>query len=398
MPGPPPTWQYIVAAYTPLVTGNLSAMGSSVIIYSMIGPGRWRKKLIKPQNRILLAMSIYDLLHSFAMGWTFLLTPKGYGVPGAQGNMSTCRMVGFLIEIGGNATGAYNSLLSIYYWVTICKGVKPATFAKYEPFAHVIIFVIFCGFAIAGVVTKLFNPGIATCFIGSYPPGCEMGLDAPPCDRFPPQTMSLLYEVFAQFWVQMFIVIVTVTHVLIWRNVRKQDRVMRRYSSLHLSGAAQSRRRLSIFQELGRSRSVAVQSTLYVFAFISCWIGPTLFHLICWIWGIQSFWALFIVVLFTPLQGFWNAFVFARPTYIRLRKKCPELGRFQVARIVFLDPDPVKRSTIKRNWAVKQIDVKEGGGSGTSHSVHPENNFDNRNENDDDNLEDLEDGHFETDK
>ncbi len=264
-------------------------------------------------------------------------------------------MLGFLIEIGGNGTGAYNALLSIYYWLSICRGVNPSTFAKYEPFAHVIIFLIFCGFAITGVVIKLFNPGIGGCFIGSYPLGCESGPDAPPCERYPPQTMSLLFELFAQMWVQAYIVIVTVTHVFIWRNVREQDKVIRRYSGIQIQSSAAKR--------LGRSQSVAVQSTLYVIAFISCWIGPTIYHLIGWIWGFQSFWALFVISIFTPLQGFWNAVVYARPTYLRLRKKDPELGRFQAARVVFFDPDPVKRNAIIQKKRIVKKEAKSETGS-----------------------------------
>lgn len=86
---------------------------------------------------------------------------------------------------------------------------------------------------------------------------------------------------------------------------------------------------------------VAIQSTLYVVAFILCWIGPTVFHLADWIAGFKSFWAVLVIVIFTPLQGFWNAIVFARPTYIRLRRKCPELKRLQVVKLIFFTADPV---------------------------------------------------------
>ncbi len=255
------------------------------------------------------------------------------------------RLQAFFIEFT-HATGAYNSLLSIYYWLSICKGVKPATFSKYEPYAHGMIFITFLSFAVCGVVIELFNPVFGFCFIGSYPPACETSADAPPCDRFPPESLGLLYEVFAQMWVQAYIVIVVITNTLIWMKVREQDRVIERYS---FAAAAQwdsnqsfsLRRRQS---ELGRSKSVAWQSTLYVAAFIACWIGPTLFHLIGWIWGFQSFWAVFVIVLFTPLQGFWNAFIYARPTYLRMRQKFPDMGRYQTAKSIFFDPDPLKPS------------------------------------------------------
>mmetsp|Transcript_2375 Transcript_2375/g.5142 ORF Transcript_2375/g.5142 Transcript_2375/m.5142 type:complete len:409 (-) Transcript_2375:55-1281(-) len=371
------------------------------MIYSMAGPGRWRTKLRKPQNRLLLAMSIYDLLYSLAKGWTFLLTPKGFGVPGAQGNMSTCRMQGFFIETA-HATGAYNSLLSIYFWLTICKGVKPATFSKYEPYLHILIFVIFFAFASVGVAIELFNPGIATCFIGSYPPGCESGPAAPPCERFPPQTIGLLYQIFAQMWVQAYIVIVTATNVSIWMKVREQDKVIRRYSTLHTSGPIVANPGFSFRKkkkELGRSRSVDVQSTLYVCAFIACWIGPTIFHLIGWVSGFQSFWALFVIVLFTPLQGFWNAFVFVRPTYLRLRRKCPELGRFQVARIVFLDPDPMKKSSMLRSSALSRaVNMQAAAGDSEFANKDEPEDFVGRtlsDDSDEDDDQDCEDEYFD---
>jgi hypothetical protein len=78
-----------------------------------------------------------------------------------------------------------------------------------------------------------------------------------------------------------------------------------------------------------------------VVAFIVCWLGPTVFHLADWIAGYKAFWAVMIIVIFTPLQGFWNAFVYARPTYLRLRRKDPDIGRYMAVKMVFLHPDPL---------------------------------------------------------
>uniref|UniRef100_A0A7S2Q273 G-protein coupled receptors family 1 profile domain-containing protein n=1 Tax=Skeletonema marinoi TaxID=267567 RepID=A0A7S2Q273_9STRA len=339
----PPTWQLATAVYIPLLTGNLSVVGSGLIIYSMLVHGR-RTKLRKPHHRILLAMSIYDLFYSLVKAFTFLLTPAegqpgSMGVPGAMGNLATCRLQGFFIETA-HATGAYNSLLSIYFWLSICRGVKNDTFTKYEPIAHILIFVVFVGFAIAGVVIELFNPAFGFCFIASYPPGCESGPGAPVCERWPPRTMGLMYEIFAQMWVQAYIVIVVVTNAAIWYKVHTQEKVIRSINQRVLSntmeaGLAQKKK------EASRERMVAVQSTLYVTAFIACWSGPTAFHLADWIAGFKSFWAVLVIVIFTPLQGFFNAFVFARPTYIRLRRAKPELGRLQTVKMIFFTPDPM---------------------------------------------------------
>jgi len=339
----PPTWQLATAVYVPLLTGNLSVIGSGLIIYSMLVHGR-RTKLQKPHHRILLAMSIYDLFYSLVKAYTFLLTPAAgqpgaMGVPGAMGNMATCRLQGFFIETA-HATGAYNSLLSIYFWLSICRGIKNDTFTKYEPIAHVLIFVVFVGFAIAGVVVELFNPAFGFCFIASYPPGCESGPGAPVCERWPPRTMGLMYEIFAQMWVQAYIVIVVVTNAAIWYKVHKQEKAIRKINQRSLNNNMErglSQRK----KETNRERMVAVQSTLYVVAFIACWIGPTAFHLADWIAGFKSFWAVLVIVIFTPLQGFWNAFVYARPTYIRLRRKNPDLDRLQTVKLIFFTPDPM---------------------------------------------------------
>ena len=100
---PPPTWQFACAAYIPLLTGHLSVVGSSLIIYSMTRGGLKSEHCIKqlkhPQNRILLVMSCYDFVYSLVKAWTFLLAPTGYGVPGAQGNLTTCAMQGFFIQV-----------------------------------------------------------------------------------------------------------------------------------------------------------------------------------------------------------------------------------------------------------------------------------------------------------
>ncbi|KAL7468625.1 hypothetical protein ACHAXS_008850 [Conticribra weissflogii] len=273
------------------------------------------------------------------------------------------RVLGFFIELGGGSTGACNALLSIYYWLRICKGVRPSTFAKYEPFAHVAIFSIFCCLATTGVVIKLFNPGIGTCFILSYPPGCETGPGTPPCDRFPRESLGLYLQLFFLMWIQMYVIIVTITHILIWRHVRKQDKTINRYLEEQTLEQAQTAR---------RSRSVAVQSTLYVCSFISCWIGPIILFIIGSILRYQSFWGVLITNILTPLQGFWNAFVFARPMYSRIREKYPEIGRFEVVKIVFFDPDFVMSSNAGRNIDNAAAKMESGNDVSDTHSQDSE--------------------------
>jgi len=334
----PPAWQYALDAYIPLVTANLSVIGSGLIIYTTAFLGK-RTKLRKPQHRILLAMSCYDICYSFVRAWTFLFAPKGYGVPGAQGNMQTCRMQAFFIQTT-RATGAYYALLSIYNWLTICRGVQPAVFAKYERYIHALIFVVFVGLAIAGVVLDLFAPAFSFCYIAPHPSGCENGEGTPQCSKFSRKMVGILYEIFGQMWVQAFIVIVTVTNILIWNTVHKQEKKMRTYAQMPtrpLLGLTEEKKQVSM------SRMVAEQSTLYVLGFIFCWIGPTIFHLVGWLTGFKTFWVSLVIAIFTPLQGFLNAVIFARPTYMRIRKKHPKVGRFCILKATFLETNPLAK-------------------------------------------------------
>lgn len=219
------------------------------------------------------------------------------------------------------ATAAYYALLSFYYWLTICRGVKNHVFAKYEPIAHVLIFIVFVGFAIAGVAIRLFNPVFSFCYIAPYPRGCETGPDSPECDYFSPRETAILYEIFGQIWPQVFMVVVIITQASILLNVRKKEKKMLSYGhNCTPSGIEQKKKKLV------RTKQVATQSTLYILAFISCWIGPTLYHIASWATGFKAFWALMIITIFTPLQGFWNCIVFARPTYVRLKNKYPNIG------------------------------------------------------------------------
>lgn len=69
-----------------------------------------------------------------------------------------------------------------------------------------------------------------------------------------------------------------------------------------------------------------------------------------------------LAVVFTPLQGFWNAFIFARPVYYRIKKKNPDIGFFQAAKMIFFDPDPVKT-------AARSATRSAGTGLGSSFGV-----------------------------
>ena len=80
------------------------------------------------------------------------------------------------------------------------------------------------------------------------------------------------------------------------------------------------------------------RSTLYIGAYLLSWLGPTVYHLLSWITGYQAFWSLMVLVILTPLQGFFNAFIYARPSYLRMREADPNLSRWVAVKHSFFPP------------------------------------------------------------
>ena len=91
-------------------------------------------------------------------------------------------------------------------------------------------------------------------------------------------------------------------------------------------------------QETSYARSVFIQSILYVGAFFLSWSWATIYHLVAWFGGVSVPWITLLINTFLPLQGFWNAFIYARPRYLRMRKTKENLAWFEVLKLVFLPP------------------------------------------------------------
>jgi len=219
--------------------------------------------------------------------------------------------------------------------------------------------------------------------------------------------------------VQISIIVVVITNLLIWRKVKNQGKAMERYSVVRqpamsssvvinhqtkgqvdnmerkavqksvdgrqsvLAAKAESIRatdtnftvadnaRMNKRRELDararRERMVFYQCLLYSTAFIMCFIGPTIFHLAGWFWDNRKFWHIGVLSTFTPLQGVFNAVIYARPIYMRVRSKFPHLTRLQALYRVFFVADPfgVDGSVLTGSAAAS---YRKQGGSANSNS------------------------------
>ena len=143
------------AAIAPRITGSLSALSSSLIIYLIF---RSKAKLSTIYHRIMFGMSCADILGSTAMGLTTLPMPRDsylyYDWAGTQlGNSGTCKAQGFFFVFGMICMFVYNVALCCYYACIIAFKMKEKVVKKkIEPFLHLVPI----GVALLGAVPPLF--------------------------------------------------------------------------------------------------------------------------------------------------------------------------------------------------------------------------------------------------
>ena len=139
-------------AIIPHVTGTLSFLGSCSILYDI-----WRdrrRKMKKPYYRMLLGLSLFDLLSSAAFAVSTIPmpvdTPRVYG---ARGTTQTCTSAGFFNQLILGSM-LYNLMLAIYYNLSQRNKLTDEEFAeKYEMKLHGIIWIVAVGIALG----KLFS-------------------------------------------------------------------------------------------------------------------------------------------------------------------------------------------------------------------------------------------------
>ena len=321
--------------YIPSITGSLSVIGSGSILYSI-----WANrsaKLKDPQHRILGMMSIFDMLFSMNAMVKFLTYPSGLGVR-TFGNDATCSLQGFFIQFGF-AAASYNMVLSIYYYLIINRGMKKEEFAKvWEKVLNGIVIICHLSFAITSVSIGLINPTDAYCHIAPGPYGCDEDPNVPcPFEK----TYKYFGFAFSLGWILLAIVVIIVTNLLICLFVRRQEKVMEKYRTRSVAAEQLS----DMEKKTSYARSVFVQSMFYVGAFLLSWLSQ-LFNVVNLTTGVYKPWMAVLVATFNPLQGFFNAFIYARPRYLRLKNKNKHMGFKQLVKLVFIPsnddsgPDP----------------------------------------------------------
>ena len=156
------------------VSSIVSVIASSVLIWMIL---RSKKRLTAPYHRILLGMSVFDILYGISNSHFNALIPNdlGYVVWNARGNLASCISVGFLSVIGVFGSCFYAISLNIFFLLAVKYNKKDKEInSKYEKWLHGLPIGTVLVIAIAMVSNKNMNADVlGTCQQTLYsPPHC----------------------------------------------------------------------------------------------------------------------------------------------------------------------------------------------------------------------------------
>lgn len=280
-------------------------------------------KLQKPNNRFLLVMSILDVLQSIAYALTVLPLPQSSGVYGAMGNDATCAAQGFFIQFG-LAIPCYNASLCYWFLKSITQNMHPNEFRKQlEPYCHITSLLVPFVSAVVYISLDLFNVRGYVCWIQGDTP------------------YVLILELLAGAIPVISFTIVLYCLIRVYYSFIVKERLMRQYSTSASGMQWRSRSNSSLI-----SKQLAARQGLL----FGCSFFITYFFSSMNVLFFKGFGGPFEIpqAIFTPLQGFWNFVIYAKPTLERIRQEYPELS-FRVAfRKMIFSPSEVRTRRVGR--------------------------------------------------
>jgi len=297
-------------------TATFSIIGSSLIIYMILSDRK--NKLVRPYHRLMLMLSIFDVLHSTALCASVTAMPRESDIDGAKGNACTCMIQGFL-GVLGLAIPLYNSCLNIYYVMIIAYNISSERFAKFEPILHAVS--ILCPLTLAIVFTV-------------------HGTMAPTGNVCSARGKTAIMSYALLFTSNFLICLISMVYIC-WKVI-SQAKKMTKYT--------QFGRRRNSSASIGRveneKNETIVQAASYLFAFILTYIWPV-------IYGSYTRGdaekeppdaVVVLVAIFYPLQGFWNFLFYIRAGVHREIKANPDKSYVEAVRDVVFHPVITQRS------------------------------------------------------
>mmetsp|Transcript_25853 Transcript_25853/g.61276 ORF Transcript_25853/g.61276 Transcript_25853/m.61276 type:complete len:559 (+) Transcript_25853:716-2392(+) len=234
-------WQQTTLIVIPYVTGPISLFSSTMIAYIIIND--WSHKRHHLYHRLLLAMSICDMIASTNASFSGLYIPKVYNRFGSHGNIATCEMAGFFMTLS-ISFAVLNMFLCLFYMRVVCFGWTPPVISRnhssaingrrwdcrkipwFELSAYFLSIPYPLAVAGAALYHESFNPMVTLpgwCYFSEVPYDCNK-FDDVPCTRGANYSFIQLFG--SVIPVGCAVIGGTVAVTMVSRTVRKQCRTM----------------------------------------------------------------------------------------------------------------------------------------------------------------------------
>jgi len=296
----------------PQVFAGLSIVGSLLVVLTIFRTRKTVRKLTT-HNRLMLGISIADLILSSALVLGPAPAPASSGYPGAGGNDATCSAQGFLMQIG-IGTICYSQMLLLHYVLIIRYNVREQTLTKYiEPFLHLIPIGYGLATAFTALSRDLYQSAGGFCWIGPTPRGCwfnpTMECDNPDFSFFVNAVPNMCYVLLMSIYMCM----------IGWTVIQKYRQSLRfRFDSTVREGQQS-------FLKDEKTRQVLVQCFLYSIWFFCVGFFSMLGGLLTvtnmnYDYLGKHFFIVAMMTIFVPSQGVFNLCIYIRPRYLAIRK------------------------------------------------------------------------------
>lgn len=312
--------QAVALALLPKLMGWVSCAGSSVLAVSVL---RNPKKRSRSYHRLILGISLVDVLVSFFLALSTWPMPSDSGLLWAVGNETTCSMQGFFVQMYV-VSSFYSVSLAVYYTVVLRYNWNEERVRRLEPYLHTLPMLWGVGTGIIGIPLKLYNNAGVWCWIAPFPAGC-VGED---CIRGRDANFYRWLLFYGPLWVN--ISFVTISMCMVWLSVRRGTNTSNTNKEGSDTAAFLDKgdERAAERERLTRKvkKDVALQGFLYAGAFYLTWVWFTIVRFLPLIGEPVPYQLLATAVFFAPFQGFLNMLIYLFPKFMALKRTHPEDG------------------------------------------------------------------------
>ena len=309
-----------------MTSASISMIASATLITMIL---RSHKKLSTTLHRLLFGLSICDFVASFAISFGSTLSPTDHFGWNASGNMTLCRVQGFVFFWSHNASPVYNCSLCLYYLIEIKYTTLQEYLSKIEIAFHVMPVLLPLTVAIIIQIIDDFHPSWASCSYRVIAPldcrydpevECDEGLQNH-------RPISLAWIIYSKVIVPLTIFI---SMLVIYREVSIQEHRTDQYRFSYLSTASTRRPRGSYLASrntiAARDRALA-----YSTAWLLSWITFFVIVVMRFVLGknnVLPFQMQVVHFILFPLQGLFNFIVYIFP---KVRKRLVHFKRQGIA-------------------------------------------------------------------